>query len=116
MDPVSGGYIQSLSRSAGDEVRYLGRKDSRFYNRLRFAVSARQKTYLEAMAWAKCIVCALLPLESNDKLLVVNLNVKNLYCHEKKTKENTICIVWDPAGHAEYAYWGRDVLRRRNCS
>ena len=43
------------------------------HDRLMTARSARQMTSLEAMAGAKCIVSALLPLEGNDKPLVVNV-------------------------------------------
>ncbi len=61
------------------------------------------------MAGAKGTECTLLPLEGNDKPLVVNVYVANSYSHEKKNKEEiTTCISWGPPGHAGYAYWGRD--------
>ena len=49
-------------------------------------MSFRQRTSIEAMAEATCIVGALLPLEGNDKPLVVNVSVTNLYCYERKKK------------------------------
>ena len=51
-------------------------------------MSVRQRTSIEAMAEARCIVGALLPLEGNDKPLVVNVYLSQTCDVMDSTKED----------------------------